>query len=236
MMLHRVASYFSGIRCTRWRHQPIATNTGISQVAKHQNIKLALNVQPWREVIAAVAERRADFGVAELGPLEFDTRFETELLCNVPSRIFCRPGHPILSKRCRSPADFASYPWVGTRLPSRIAAKMPPGASPAGQVDPITGDFVPAVEIDLPINLENFLQRSDALVLGSLAFFEKPLANGQVVPIPGLEWPANYGFIRLTDRSLAPLALNFMDEIRAVQTEFAKLEVKLAVKYKSLLE
>ena len=205
-------------------------------LAKHQNINLSLNVQPWRDVIAAVAERRADFGVAELGPLELDARFETELLCSVPSRVFSRPGHPLVSKRTNSLADYAPYPWVGTRLPGRFAATMPPGVSPAGQCDPITGDFVPAVEVDLPINMEIFVQESDALIIGCLAFFEKPLADGRIVPISGVEWRANYGFIRLIDRSLSPLALNFMDEIRAVETEFAQREVKLAKKYKSLLE
>jgi len=200
-------------------------------IANHPNIRLSLDVVDWRNVFPAVLEARADFGIGEISVLEGDPRFETEALGPHNARFFCRPDHPILNNRPRSIEDMAAYPWVGTRLPSRVARYFPPGNFPAGHIDPINGDFVPTIQISIPLSLGLFLTGTNALVIASLALLESELAAGTAVPVPGFTFPSAYGFGYPKARSLSPVALAYMAEIRAVEAEFTQREEKLAAIY-----
>jgi len=200
-------------------------------IANHPNIRLSLDVVAWRKVFPEVLEERADFGIGEMSILEGDPRFETEALGPHSARFFCRPDHPILNKGPRSLEDMAAYPWVGSRLPPRIASSFPSGDFPAGRIDPITGDFVPAIQINIPLSLGSFLPGTNVLAFASLALVESELAAGTAVPVPGFTFPSAYGFGYLKMRSLSPVALAYMAEIRAVEAEFTKREEKLTAIY-----
>ena len=200
-------------------------------IAKHPNIRLSLDVVGWRQVFSSVLEERADLGIGEISVLEGDPRFETEALGPHCARFFCRPDHPILGRGPRSLEDMAAYPWAGTRLPPRVASHFPSGSFPSGNIDPISGDFVPAMQINIPLNLWLFLQGTNVLVFASLALLESELAAGTAVPVPGFTFPSAYGFGYLKTRPLSPLALAYMAEIRAVEAEFTQREEKLAAIY-----
>lgn len=200
-------------------------------IAKHPNIRLSLDVVGWRQVFSSVLEERADLGIGEISVLEGDPRFETEALGPHCARFFCRPDHPILGRGPRSLEDMAAYPWAGTRLPPRVASHFPSGSFPSGNIDPINGDFVPAMQINIPLNLGLFLQGTNVLVFASLALLESELAAGTAVPVPGFTFPSAYGFGHLKTRPLSPLALAYMAEIRAVEAEFTQREEKLAAIY-----
>jgi len=200
-------------------------------LANHPNIRLSLDVVGWRKVFPEVLEERADFGIGEMSALEGDSRFEAEALVPHRARFFCRPDHPILNKYPRSIEDMAAYPWAGTRLPPRVASYFPSGVFPAGHIDPITGDFVPAIHINIPFSLGSFLPGTNVLVIASLALLESELAAGTAVPVPGFTFPSAYGFGHLKTRSLSPLALAYMAEIREVEAEFTQREEKLAAIY-----
>jgi len=200
-------------------------------IAKHPHIRLSLDVQDWRDVFKSVLEERADFGVAELSRWGEDPRFETEALGPHCGRLFCRTDHPLLDKGPKSLRQVAAYPWVGPRLPSRMASQFPSGDFPAGRIDPINGDFVPAIEINIPMFFGQFIAGTDALAIASLGLLEAELAAGTVVPVPGFTVQSGYGFCHLKTRSLSPLALAYMEEIRAVEAEFTQREERLAVVY-----
>ena len=176
-------------------------------------------------------EERADLGIGEISGLRGDPRFETEALGPHSARFFCRPDHPILNKDPRSLEDMAAYPWAGPRLPPRVARHFPSGNFPAGHFDPISGDFVPAMQINIPLSLGLFLPGTNVLVIASLALFEPELAAGAAVPVPGITFPSAYGFGHLKARPLSPVALAYMAEVRAVEAEFAQREEKLAAIY-----
>jgi hypothetical protein len=108
---------------------------------------------------------------------------------------------------------------------------LPRESCPAGQIDPLNGDFVPSVQIDVPINLSGFTTGKDTLVLATLALVEQELAAGTMVPVPGPTIRARYGFLRLKSHSLSPAALAFVAEIRAVEAEFIQREEQLAAIY-----
>ncbi len=200
-------------------------------LANHPNIRLSLDVVGWRKVFPEVAQERADLGIGEMSVLEGDPRFESEALVPHCARFFCRPDHPILKKSPRSIEDMAAYPWAGTRLPPRIVSYFPSRDFPAGHIDTITGDFVPAIHINIPFSLGSFLPGTNVLVIASLALLESELAAGSAVPVPGFTFHSAYGFGYLKTRSLSPLALAYMAEIRAVEAEFTQREEKLAAIY-----
>jgi DNA-binding transcriptional LysR family regulator len=123
-----------------------------------------------------------------------------------------------------------AYPWLASRLPGRIAAQLPQALGAAGSIDPLNGDFVPAIEIDVPMQLGRFLAHSNALTLGTLSGMEAELQAGSLarVPLSGVELHSNYGFIYLKDRSLTPAARSYMEEVRSVEQQIAEREAMLS--------
>ena len=200
-------------------------------LAKHPRIQLSLEVRDWREVLDAVIESRVDFGLAEQNELETDTRFQFEILGTHRGRLFCHPEHSILRQPRITLADALQYPWASSRLPARLSSMLPRQSCPAGHIDPLNGDFVPSVQIDVPINLSGFTRGKDTLALATLALVEQELAAGTMVPLPDLVFPARYGFLRLKTHSLSPAAQAFIAEIRAVEAEFLQREEQLAAIY-----
>ncbi len=202
-------------------------------LAAHPGIHIAAHVAGWREVASQVAARTVDIGIAETSSVEGEEQFATELVGQHCARIFCRPGHPVLGRGPVSLRQLLDFPWVATRLPSRIADSLPGSLGKAGTRDPLTGDFVPAVEIDVPMQLAGFLNGSDALAFASLGIMEADLLAGRamLVPMRGPEMRAGYGFIYLKDRSLSPSTQAYMAEVRAVEREFGEREALLAARY-----
>jgi DNA-binding transcriptional LysR family regulator len=122
-----------------------------------------------------------------------------------------------------------AFPWVGTRVPARIAERFPRPVDGAGAIDPLTGDFVPAMEIDVPMQIAELVANSDALAMGTLKMLDADLLAGRVsiLPMTQPEIRANYGVMYLKARSLSPAATAFMSEIRAVEAEVIALETAI---------
>lgn len=202
-------------------------------LTRHPKIDIAVRVTGWRNVLDHVRARAADIGIAELGGLHGNEEFATELIGQHPGRFFCRPGHRILESPQVSLPQLLEFPWVTTRLPLRVAGNLPPSLGAAGKIDALNGDFVPAIEIDVPIQLAGFLAGSDALIIASLTIMERELLAGDVVLVPATlpDLRAGYGFIYLKNRSLAPAALAYMQEVRAVEADIVKREAVLAERF-----
>lgn len=199
-------------------------------LARHPGITIGMRVSGWHEVAQQVQARSVDLGIAEISALQGNEHFTTELLGEHEGRLFCRPGHPLLNAGPLTPAMLFEYPWICPRIPGRGSAALPAELGAAGTLDPLNGDFVPAIEIDVPMHLETFLHASDALAIGLLSTMESALLAGEValVPVSGLALHAHYGFIYLRNRSLAPAAKAYMDEVRALEAEIRLKERRLA--------
>ena len=199
-------------------------------LARRPKISIAVHVAGWRDVVRQVIAREVDLGLAELGDLPTDDQFETILVGQHHGRFFCRPGHPILQQGPVGLAGLLEFPWVASRLPPRVAANLPKVACKAGRIDPFNGDFVPAIEIDVPFALAGLIAGNDALALASLVLMEQELAAGSValVPMAGIDLRAGYGFIYLKNRSLTPAAKTYMQEILAVEADIVQREAALA--------
>ena len=198
-------------------------------LAKHPKMKVVAHVASWRDVVQQVAARTVDLGIAEMSHLHGNEKFTTERIGQHCGCFFCRPGHPILKRRQIALARLLEFPWLSARLPSRIAANMPDSLGAAGTIDLVNGDFVPAIEIDVPMQLPEFLAGSDVLVLATLNTMERALVAGEVVVVPTRAFPlqTNYGFISLKERTLPPATQAFMQVMREVEAEISQEEISL---------
>ena len=183
---------------------------------EHPRVGLSLHVMNWRDVTSAVSERRADIGIAELSDAVLNDALATELIGRHRADVFCRPGHPILGLKRATYRDLLKFPWVHTRIPPRMAASLPRSTGRAGRTEDQTKDFLPAVEVDVPMHLAEFARDSDALVFGALTLVERELAEGTLAIVRCLapELRASYGFIYRKDRSLSPGAKAYMQAVR----------------------
>ncbi|MNY21344.1 LysR substrate binding domain protein [compost metagenome] len=157
--------------------------------------------------------------------------FTCELLGEHEGRLFCRPGHPLLAQRSVTLAQTLDYPWVASRIPLRLASKMLPATlGCAGAYDAVNGDFVPAIEIDVPMQIVKFIEYSNALTLGSMSMFERELLAGEIVclPVHNVALRTHYGFIYLKERSLPPAVQIYMQAVRAVEEDICQREITLA--------
>jgi DNA-binding transcriptional LysR family regulator len=204
-------------------------------LARHPTIRIAVRVASWREVAIQVTAQSVDLGIAELGSLHGLDQFTTELIGQHRGYFFCRPGHPLVGRASLNLEALLEFPWVSPRIPYRIAAGLPHSLGAAGTIDPFNGDFVPAIEIDVPLQVAGFIKGSNALAPATLTTMEHELRSGEVValPTPGIGLVTNYGFIYLKSRSLPPAALAYMQEVRAMEDSIVRREANLALKFLS---
>lgn len=202
-------------------------------LSRHPKINVNVHVAGWREVTRQVASRAVDIGIAEIADLEENEELATELIGQHRGHVCCRPGHPLRKYDQPTLPQLFEFPWVATRIPARLVSGLPRSLGAAGTIDPQNGDFVPAIEIDVPMQLGEFLASSDALVFASLTMIAAELEAGKaaVLPVSELNFHANYGFIYLKNRSLAPATLAYMREVRAVEAEIVRREAALASQF-----
>lgn len=199
-------------------------------LARSPQIALSLRVAGWREVTRAVAEREVDLGLAELTGALLDDTLETDEVAQHHGHMVCSPDHPLLRKPRVTLADALAYPWATVRFPPRLVAGLPRPIGAAGRIDPLTGDFVPAVEVEVPMQLARLVHGTPVLALGALFTVEADLRTGAlaVVPLDSLPLHTSYGFIRRRQRPESPAMQAFMRELRAEEKAVAQREAALA--------
>lgn len=196
--------------------------------ARHPHLKVTAHVAGWRDVAHQVATGVVDLGLAEISALRGREEFTCEIVGEHEGWLFCRPGHPLLSqKHSLTLAQAVNYPWIAPRIPLRLATHLQATTMGcAGVFDLTTGDFVPAIELDVPMQIMKFIERSDALALGNLSTFEQEFMVGQIVPLTIQDFAlrTQYGFIYLKDRSLPPAVELYMEEVRATGVDVRQRE------------
>lgn len=199
---------------------------------KHPRLSVSLHIMNWRAVTASVVERRADLGIAELTDAVFNEALSTEVIGRHRTYPFCRPDHPILRLKRVTLRDLLDFPWVHTRIPPRVAAAFPRPPGRAGRIDEKTKDFLPAIEIDVPMQLAAFTA-GDALTFGALGQAEPELEAGTlaIVRTSALDIRGSYGFIHLKDRSLSPAARGFIQAVREEEALCVQRETRLAQRF-----
>jgi DNA-binding transcriptional LysR family regulator len=205
-------------------------------LARHPRLKISLQSANWREVVQAVVEKRVDLGIAEVSGALLDDSLQAELIGQHRAHFLCRTGHPILGERRITLPRLLQYPWATTRLPQRMTALFSSVAGQAGDIDTLSGDFVPAVEVWAPVNLGRLVAQSDVIALGTLSLVEHELTSGRVaiVSTEGLDMRAGYGFVYLKSRPLSPAARAYMAEVRTQERILVKHEARLESMYRGI--
>jgi DNA-binding transcriptional LysR family regulator len=120
-------------------------------------------------------------------------------------------------------------------MPQRIAATLPRVSVAAGQTDPFNGDFVPAIELDVPMRIASLIADSNVIAPGLFTMVEKDLDAGTiaVIPKPELEFRSGYGYILHKNRALSPATQAFMQEFRHEEKVLSEREQSLERRYLS---
>ena len=74
-----------------------------------------------------------------------------------------------------------------SRIPARIAVSLPRSLGRASRIDALSGDLIPAITIDVPMQIADLLAGSDTLALASLALMERDLDAGNVAVVRAVD-------------------------------------------------
>lgn len=191
---------------------------------RHPKLCVELSTSDPRSLMALLVQRKLDLAVMELSMAEGETSFAIEALPEHPACFFCRAGHPLAQLPSPSLEQVLAYPYVGTRMPRRVAADFLQLAR-VGRIDGDTGDYLPPVKVDSVQVAQHVVLKSDAVGAAPLALLAAEVRSGRLLALPlRLDWlHTRYGFVYLRERLLSPAALAFMAELRAVEASMAAL-------------
>ncbi len=218
-------------------HYPLeilGPEAGAALITRHPGLQLRLRSGDWREVTTRILQRESELGIAEISDAAADDRLEVEPLSRHRIYLYCRSGHPLT--RGNDPIrfrDLLTYPWATSRVPRRIAGAFAGDDLRAGQTDPASGDFVPAVEVEVSLASRRLVANCDAIAGELLVQIERELDAGLLSLVPfQQDWMRlNYGFITLRGRTLSPAARSFMEEIRQLDRQVAAKEQTLRARF-----
>ncbi|HSO22380.1 MAG TPA: LysR family transcriptional regulator [Chondromyces sp.] len=201
-------------------------------LADHPGLQFRVRVAGFHGVAEDVAEARCDLGVADVEAAS-ERGLETEIAVRRPLCFFARPDHPLLANERCSLEDMRGYPWAAIRAPARISRVLPADMGRAGRWDPETGEFAPALEVDVVSDFLVLARESEILVAATLTMAERELELGHLAVVPfAPPWlELSYGFITRPNHTLSPATLEFMSLVREIEAELEDREAALRARY-----
>ncbi|MEE4190405.1 MAG: LysR family transcriptional regulator [Halieaceae bacterium] len=142
-----------------------------------------LRVADYRQITEELLSGRIDIGLCDITLAREDSRIHCVPVSRLQAFGYCRPDHPLLK---RSPdtlrvGDLFQYPMVATNVPARVKG---PRGEPIHQIDPLTMEALPALNVVTPAVANRLLANSDAIGYAPLSMIEKQLAEKQVALLP----------------------------------------------------
>jgi DNA-binding transcriptional LysR family regulator len=197
---------------------------------RHPNLNIEVLCSDPDEIARRVLAGQFDVGIGNHRAVADTPRLRFDPLPQHRIYIACRPGHPLAGRRDLTRDDVLRYPMATTVLPGPQGAAAATGGR-AGRLDPSSGLFMPAVHVNSLSIACRIAGGSDALFPATAAMLEPEIAAGRLVALDfaAPETRTEYGIITLTDRTLAPVTLAFLDLLREVESEVAAAEAKNSV-------
>jgi len=197
-------------------------------MGRHPQLRVELTNSDLRSLVTDLLQHRLDLAVVELSLVEGETGVATEALPEHAGCFYCRTGHPLGQLAAPSLEQVLAYPYVGTRMPQRVAAGFLELAR-VGRIDADSGDYLPPVKVDSIQLAKTVVLQSDAVGAAPLALLATEIRAGQLQPLPlRPDWlHTRYGFAYLRERQLSPAAQAFMAEVRAVEAGLSVLAESL---------
>lgn len=186
----------------------------------------------WTGVPRQLLDRESDLAVADIGEVEDDERFATELLITDPFYFVCRSQHPLAGKRRVDHSDFGPYPLVGNRVPGRVARFLAAGAAGPGAPG-AAGPFRVKIDVATFAAARRILLGSDAITMAPLAQVAAELRAGSLILLPTeLAMPRmRSGLIFLKGRSFSPAAALFAEQLRRLKGDLDRQTADLSTRY-----
>ncbi|HVP43851.1 MAG TPA: LysR family transcriptional regulator [Terriglobales bacterium] len=171
----------------------------------------------WRLVSQQVLAGTLDIGITGVARADRDAALVVEPLTAQVARFFVRRRHPLSGAAKLSLKQLAPYPFVMGPVPPRLAPFLQ-RAGIKGRIDPLTGDFIPAITVDSIALMNAFVRDTDGFGAAPEAAISAELKAGQFVALPvDAPWAVTEpGIIRLRERASTPALEAFLAEVRAI--------------------
>ncbi len=216
---------------------PHAISAGVALakfMAAYPNVHVRLEQHSPKGTVVKLLEGTVDLGIADVREWHADARLEIQSLPQHVGIWACRGGHPLSGRPGLTLDDVLSYPLVCSQLPNQIATLF--GDCPAaGRLDPDSGEFYPAVTLESLALGPGIVARSDAILLTSAGIAADGLVRGELAVLDlHLPWQrTNYGFLFKRGRTLSAATREFMECVRASESESMAHESCLLERYAS---
>jgi len=183
----------------------------------------------WRHVAKRVLSREAEIGVADLRAFQPDEHLQISPLGSHPFVFYCRAGHPLGGHRALTLDQVFSYPYVGTRGPPEIARLLTDVPAAGGNIDPETGDFLPAIEVDSIDTARRVILSCDGIAVAPVSYIADGLRTGQLQIVDyQADWMMlSYSFLHRARRTLSPAVQLFVSLLRTLEISQAAREFSI---------
>jgi DNA-binding transcriptional LysR family regulator len=148
--------------------------------------------------------------------------------------LIVRAGHPLLEKRIFTTSDLVNYPLVTMGIaPNRIGQMGLKLKGAEADRHKLMASWPPAISMNSITAMKTVVARSDAVTIASLKMVRHELDRKELAVLPlSLPWlKTHFAVMRLTHRTLSPLAEAVTKFIIAEDAQALKLERALAAKW-----
>lgn len=187
---------------------------------RHPALRIRLIESPWRELLGRLLAGAADLAVMEASSLADDHRVDVELMPRHRGLLFCRKGHPLAGRSKLSRTDLDPYPMVGVPMLRELRQRIGKAVS-RFDVDPLTGDIIPQLNVTSVASMCELIMRTDGIGLCALEQMQRRhWARVFAALDVDFDLPSTgYGIVSLRGRSRSPAAEVFVRTLKEVEAE-----------------
>ena len=201
---------------------------------QHPGVRLRIEMNDPAKVLRALRAKAIDLAVAEHSVFAATDDLESVArLAPIPGYVIVRSGHPLAGKTDITIADVLDYPFAQVfMLPPRVLKPILESrrASPDSAEKPALP--FPAIECSNTQLALQIVAHSNAFTFASLGMVRNELELGQLVPLLQAPWlRAEWGLVRLRNRTIGPAVMTFAEEIRRVHVEVLDEEARLGKRW-----
>jgi len=196
---------------------------GLSGFSTHVSSDRSFNgrlfIRDWRTCIEDLIERRSELAITDTRSAQEYPELASETLGGGQALFFCGPAHPLTKQKTLSWSDLMRFPWATTVAQARWLDLIPSNLGAAGRIDPVTGDFVPAICVDNFSSMVAAVKNNRAISVAPAAFITDDLKRGDLVTLPISEpWLImEYGLIWRRNQTWSPSLRRFVETLKEIQ-------------------
>ena len=192
----------------------------------HPRLRISVVTADPDEICRKVLDGVLDVAIANASAVKDVERLVLEALPSQRIYLACRPGHPLAGRRDLELATVLQFPLASPLLAGAPAVAAA-GHEGAGRTVRETGHFIPAIHVNSLSIARRIAYESDALFPGTASMLAEDVRSGRLVAldffVPAMRTTPS--LITLRDRTLSPATRAFIEILREVEAEAAKVEI-----------